>query len=114
MRDHILREIQRITGANGGKAPGAQLFARESGIAEHHWRGKYWARWGDALTEAGFEPNQWVQRLDSDVVLDSVTAACRHYGHFPTNSEMGLYRRSNPDMPAEQVLRRHFGSKAGL
>jgi hypothetical protein len=114
MRDHILGEIRRLAALSDGQAPGQKVFLRETGIGDHHWRGKFWARWGDALTEAGYEPNKWVGRLDSDTVLDGVVAACRHFGRFPTHDEIQLYRRSEPTIPSEQAIRRHFGKRSDL
>ncbi|MBV9991458.1 MAG: hypothetical protein JOZ72_09205 [Alphaproteobacteria bacterium] len=51
----VVDEIKRIALANKGKPPGEKLFRTETGIRQHEWRGKYWARWGDALRDAGFE-----------------------------------------------------------
>lgn len=53
MRGHIISEIQRLAAEAGGQAPGSQAFVKATGITETKWRGKYWARWGDALIEAG-------------------------------------------------------------
>jgi hypothetical protein len=58
LREHILEEIRRTTKENGGKPLGSRRFADATGIRESEWRGKLWARWGDALTEAGFAANQ--------------------------------------------------------
>jgi hypothetical protein len=113
MKEQILSEIRRLATSNG-QPPGHKLFARETGIAEHQWRGKFWARWGDALVEAGYAPNEWTGRLDSDAVLLGVVAACRHYKRFPTQDEIQLYRRSEPAIPSEQAIRRHFGDRSGL
>ena len=96
MRDHILNEIRRVAGANDGQPPGVILFARETGIAEHQWRGKIWARWGDALAEAGFKPNPKQARLDSDAILSKIADACRQYGRLPTHAELKLYRQKRP------------------
>lgn len=113
MRDHIVREIRRLASENG-QPPGQKLFTAETGIAPHHWRGKLWARWGDALTEAGFEPNEWNAKLASDAVLLAVIGACRHYGRFPTGDEILLYRDIDPAISTPPVIRRHFGGRAGL
>jgi hypothetical protein len=56
-KQHILDEIKRTAAANGKLPLGKAKFLRETGIKESDWGGIYWARWGDALREAGFEPN---------------------------------------------------------
>lgn len=114
MRAHIIAEIQRLTVLDGGQPPGQKLFTRETGIAPHQWRGKFWARWGDALIEAGFEPNKWGERLDSGEVLSGIIAACRHYKCFPTRDEFQLYRKQDPTVPSDKAIRRHFGTQADL
>jgi hypothetical protein len=114
MRDLILSEIRRLAALNGSRPPGKMLFTRETGIAEHQWRGKFWARWGDALSEAGYRPNDWTGRLDSDAVLTGVIAACRHFGWLPTKYEIEIYRKSVPSVPTEQAIRRHFGGRSNL
>lgn len=114
MRDFILQEIRRVASSNGGQAPGQKLFARETGVAEHQWRGLFWARWGDALAEAGFEPNEWTPKSDAKVLLEGLVTACRHYGHLPTNSELDLLRQTDPSIPSPKVLRDNFGRRSDL
>jgi hypothetical protein len=114
MRDLVLREIRRLAASNDGKPPGQILFARETGIAEHQWRGKLWARWGDALTEAGYKPNKWTERLDPEVVLTGVIAACRHFGRLPTFDEIEIYRQSESSIPGAGLIKRHFGTRSDL
>lgn len=113
MRDQIIAEIKRLATANG-QVPGQTLFARETGIAAHIWRGKLWARWGDALTEAGYQPNEWTSRLDSDEVLNGIIEAVRHFGRLPTRDEMLIHRKTNPAIPSDQAIKRHFGRRAEL
>jgi hypothetical protein len=103
MREEIIREIRRLA-ADAGQAPGQKAFARDTGIQDHQWRGKFWARWGDALVEAGFQPNEWTGRLDSQDVLVSVIAICRHYGRVPTRDEISMYRKTDPSVPSTQAI----------
>lgn len=114
MRDHILSEIRRLTAASGGQPPGQIVFARETGILDHQWLGKIWARWGDAITEAGYEPNKRTERLDSDGILTQIANACRHYGHVPTKAELQLYRNHDPSLPSSNAIARHFGRRSDL
>jgi len=90
------------------------LFTRETGIAARQWRGKFWARWGDALVEAGYRPNDWTGRLDSGAILAGVIAACRHFGRLPTKDEIEIYRKSAPSIPTAKSITRHFGSRSDL
>ncbi|MDZ4371582.1 MAG: GIY-YIG nuclease family protein [Phenylobacterium sp.] len=114
MREQILSEIRRLANTNDGQPPGYKLFFRETGLGDHLWRGKFWARWSDALVEAGYSPNAWQERLDPEAVLTGVISACRHYGRFPTQDEVQLYRKANPAIPSEQAIKRHFGRRAEL
>jgi len=92
----------------GGKAPGSNAFSTETGIAEHVWRGKYWARWSDALAEAGFAPNEFQGRLESDLVFSKLAEVTRHYKRVPTVAEIGLYRQMHPTFPNPATFRAHF------
>ncbi len=74
---HILDEIKRTAAANGGVPLGMQKFFRETGIKRHDWLGKIWARWGDALREAGFEPNQMQAAYSGDVLIEKFISLIR-------------------------------------
>lgn len=114
MRDTILAEIKRIAEANGGTPPGAGLFRTETGIGENKWRGVYWARWGDALIEAGYSANEWKIKLDSAQLLERVAAIVVEKGALPTSSELDLMRRTDPSIPNPKTLRHHFDGRSGL
>jgi hypothetical protein len=114
MQNFILQEIRRLASANGGQAPGQKLFAKETGIAEHQWRGRYWARWGDALREAGFAPNDWNGKSNANAVLSGVITACRYCGHLPTQSELEALRRTDPSVPHPNVVRSNFGGRSDM
>jgi len=53
---YIIREIKRTTQANGGTPLPKLKFESETGIKRYDWFGVYWARWSDALREAGSMP----------------------------------------------------------
>ncbi|MGP7977551.1 MAG: GIY-YIG nuclease family protein, partial [Desulfobaccales bacterium] len=57
-KDYILKEIIRTTKENTGVPLGRLRFKNETGIKISDWYGKYWAKWGDAIREAGYEPNK--------------------------------------------------------
>ncbi len=51
---HILQEIKRTTKANGGTPLRKLQFESKTGIKRYDWFGVYWARWSDAIREAGY------------------------------------------------------------
>lgn len=114
MRKHIISEIQRLAALDEGQAPGQMAFVGATGIGEAKWRGKYWARWGEALIEAGFQPNLWNKKSDSEAVLVGVIKACRHYGKLPVKAEFSLLRASDQSIPLPNTIRNHFGLQSDL
>lgn len=71
-------------------------------------------RWGDALIEAGFQPNSWNSKSDPDSVLAGVIAACRHYGKLPAKAEFSMLRASDPSIPLPNTIRSHSGRRNDL
>ena len=69
MRERILDEIRKFALANDGRVPGVRTFERETGIREGSWRGVLWARWSDAIREAGLEPNAKQGRIEEEFHL---------------------------------------------
>lgn len=82
---HILAEIQRTATANCGKALGKLRFENETGIKPQDWYGKYWARWGDALCEAGFQPNSMQDAYNLEYLMEQLVVFIRELGRFPTD-----------------------------
>jgi hypothetical protein len=110
VREEILNEIRRLAKANGGKPPGSRLFEAQSGIRESDWRGKYWARWGDAVSEAGLPPNTKQGKFEEEFVLTKLAQACRHYGKMPTAMELRMYSKVDASFPGQKTISQHFGT----
>jgi hypothetical protein len=51
---YILQEIKRTTKANGGTPLRKLQFESQTSIKRYDWFGVYWARWSDAIREAGY------------------------------------------------------------
>jgi hypothetical protein len=109
-KDHIIREIQRTANANGGVALGWRRFEAESGIRYYDWYGRFWTRWGDAVREAGFEPNRMSEAYDSAFLLGQLALLTRRLGRIPTHGDLLVAAKNEPDFPSEKVFRR-LGSK---
>lgn len=107
MRERILSEIRRLH-KEIGVVPGNRTFRRLSGIAEKDWKGKIWARWSDALQDAGFEPNSLTPRINDDVILHAVASATLQLGKLPTQSDLRILWRENPDVPSVTTMKAHF------
>jgi hypothetical protein len=114
MRERILAEIKRIAEANGGVTPGLANFNKETGYRTSDWLGKYWARWGDAVAEAGLVVQVFKQKQDTTLFYPKLAEAIRYYKKVPTKPELKLYRRLNPDFPWPNTLETHFESKSKM
>jgi hypothetical protein len=105
-KDHILSEIRRLAEQNGGKPLGRNRFFEETGIRESDWLGRYWARWGDAVKEAGLPPNTLRGRTDDDEAIRLLTIETRKLEHLPTYAELRMRRREDQSFPGTGVFER--------
>ncbi|MEW8288525.1 MAG: GIY-YIG nuclease family protein [Candidatus Thiodiazotropha endolucinida] len=112
-KQKILDEIVRTAKENEGIPLGVGRFETETGIRESDWRGIIWARWGDALKEAGYEPNKLQDAYPEEFVLSCLEEVVKHFGRYPTIAELKLFRKSNPDFPTHNVFQR-LGRKGEL
>jgi hypothetical protein len=105
-KQHILNEIHRT--AKDGKALGIELFFKETGIKVEDWRGKYWARWGDALVEAGYPQNNWNANAahEKKYIFQCILDLIRKLGKVPTKAEMQLERKLNNEFPSIGPIQR--------
>jgi Meiotically up-regulated gene 113 len=112
-KEHILAEIRRTAKGNGNRPLGVQRVTAETGIREADWHGKLWARWGDALREAGFEANTLVEAYESDFLLEKYVELTKELGHFPVKAELQMRARRDRTFPSHNTFRR-FGGKSAL
>jgi hypothetical protein len=110
---HILEEIRRTAEQNGGVALGRERFFQETGIKESDWLGKIWARWGDAVNEAGCTPNTLTTPIAEQTLMEHYIATVRELGRFPVVAELKLKSKATPGFPSHNTFRR-LGNKAEL
>jgi hypothetical protein len=112
-RDHIIAEIRRVADEIGGKSPGKKLFESETGIRESDWRGVYWAKWSEALAQAGHAPNMKTQRYPEEMIMSKLISLIQREHAFPTQDLLKLKRREDRSFPSFRVFRR-LGTKAEI
>lgn len=112
-KNHIIQEIKRTAREHGGRPLGIARFEAETGIKRSDWTGKFWPRWGDALVEAGYEPNTLMGPRDDDEILESLAMFARELGRFPVATELKLRARTEPGFPWHNTFAR-FGRKHEL
>ena len=111
-REGIVAQIRELAAQNGGKPLGRARFESETGVRESDWLGRFWTSWGEAIREAGFEPNEMQGKVLSDEELLAHWAAlARRLGHPPTAPELRLHRRANSDFPSWNTFSNRLGSK---
>lgn len=108
---YILSEIRRTAEANGGKPLGQEKFCAETGLKLSDWSGRYWARWSDALIEAGLQPNKFTSLVPDDVVVGQVAGLVRELGHFPVSNELRMKARRDSSFPSHTTIGRLGGMR---
>jgi len=105
-KDKILTEIKLTAAKNGGKPLGQERFAKETGIQISDWHGKFWIRWSQALSEAGFEPNKYQSSYSDDFVLEKLALLTRELKHFPVKPEIKMKAHADKTFPSHSVFDR--------
>jgi Meiotically up-regulated gene 113 len=111
-KDEILAAIKREAAANGGAPLGKKRFEVVTGIGDSAWQGRYWARWSDAVREAGFQPNEWQGAIgtDEDLVRHLATLA-KELGRYPVSAERTLFKLKHPEFPDAKVFSNRLGNR---
>ena len=112
-KTHILSEIRRIAKANGQKAPGRQAFENQSGVKESDWYPHMWLRWGDALVEAGYAPNQFQSKTSDESLMRAYIGLIRELGRVPIEGEIRRKAKNDKTFPSHTSFSR-FGGKEKL
>lgn len=108
-REEILSEIRKFVLAHDGEIPGLRTFFRTTRIKPSAWTGKYWARWGDAVREAGYDPNAMKQKIPDQDVLEKLAAFITKLGYFPVRDEINMHARKVPGFPVWQTIKKRYG-----
>src|SRR5258708_27167197 len=112
-KEYILEEINRTAALNGGVPLGRERFQRDTGVKYYDWDGRYWTRWGDAVSEAGFTPNKLRVAYDETVVLEKYINLMRELGRIPVNGDLRIKARTDKTFPHTGAFER-LGTKAQL
>lgn len=105
-KNEILEAIGRLAASNGGKAPGRNLFRSETGISESDWYPHLWARWGDALREAGYEPNTLNQKFADEHLFQKYAELAAELKRVPIEADLLLRRKKDRSFPNTNTFRR--------
>lgn len=111
---HILIEIKRTALANGGVPLGMARFQDETGIRKSEWFGKHWARWSEAVQEAGFTPNSLQAPYDKVKLLEKFAQLCKELKRLPSDADVNYKHHRDRAFPPGKTLRARFGVKAVL
>jgi hypothetical protein len=109
-RTEIISEIKRIAEELGGKAPGFQRFATETGLRKSDWYPNLWLRWGDAIIEAGCQPNDYNTAYNTDFLITKYIELIRVLGRFPIEGELRIRKKTDKNFPSHSGFSQ-LGSK---
>jgi hypothetical protein len=109
----IIAEIQRLAAQNDGAPPGHNRFETTTGIKYSDWFGIHWARWGDAVREAGFDANKLTVAYEKENLLQAYAELSKELGRLPVPGDLKLKRRASVKFPSSNTFRR-LGNKREL
>lgn len=113
-KEYIVKEIDRTAKENNDVPLGRYRFEKDTGIKYSDWYGKHWAKWGDALIEAGYAPNQKQHPFDETFLIEKVVSLIREIRKFPAEGEFRLKAHKSKDFPETTTIHRRLGNKHAL
>jgi len=113
-KEHILSEIKRTAEENGGNPLGINKFFAATGIKKEDWYGKYWTKWSDAQTEAGYEPNTLQVPYDEEWLIEQLAIFIREIGKYPTKPELKMKCFNSKGFPDVSTFYKRLGSKSQM
>jgi Meiotically up-regulated gene 113 len=113
-RLYIIAEIKRTAQENGGVPIGRGRFAAQTGLRNSDCSGRFWARWGDALLEAGFEPRALQGAYKEEELIEHLVGFVRELGRFPVDEELRIKATNDKTFPSHTIWRSHFANKDGF
>ena len=108
-KQEILAEIRRT--AENGRALGQERFFRETKVRESSFW-KFFDNWSQAVSQAGFEPNQKIEAIPEKELLGHLAALARKKKRFPTIRVVRGESSREPTFPAHTTFQRRLGKKA--
>jgi hypothetical protein len=108
-KQEILAEIRKFVDGNGGEIPGERTFVTATRMRQSAWKGKYWARWTDAVREAGYDPNAMTQRIPDENLLEQLAGFITKLAYFPVRDEINMQARTAAGFPVWQTIKKRYG-----
>lgn len=102
-KQEIISEIKRIA-QETGKAPGCQRFEKLTGLRRSEWYPNLWLRWGDAILDAGCQPNEYMVSFDSSFLISKYIDLIRELGHFPIEGELRIKNKADKSFPGHNAF----------
>jgi hypothetical protein len=112
-KESIIKAYQELVAANDGKVIGMRVFERKTGIPKYAWNGDYWRSWAAFQADMGYTPNLPTRRTDDETVLRSFAELTLELGRLPTEPDLDLKHKSDPEFPNKNVFRR-WGNRDSL
>jgi hypothetical protein len=109
-KTEILQAIRKFAHENG-TPPGRTAFESQTGIKMSDWYPHLWLRWGDALIEAGFEPNKLSTATSEAVLIQNYIRLTRDLNHLPLKGEILRRAKTDSSFPDHSAFDRLGGKE---
>src|SRR5437764_2771929 len=109
-KESIIEAYNDLVRERGDSPVGCGVFARETGISSHYWKGTYWRSWSEFQAEAGYNPNTPTARVEDETLLHGFAQLALELNRIPTVSDLILKKNNDSSFPGKDGFRR-FGDR---